>query len=110
MLYKDKLYITAGNNATVSCYDAKTGKPFYVKQRIGGLRGLYSSPVGVADRIYITGRRGNTAVLRAGDTFEILLTNKLNDSFDCSPVVAGNEPLLKGKKYLYCIAEQSKQK
>ncbi|MCP4710283.1 MAG: PQQ-binding-like beta-propeller repeat protein [Planctomycetes bacterium] len=106
LLYQDKLYVTAVNDAAISCYQAETGKQHYLKQRITGLRGLYSSPIGVADRIYITGRRGTTAVLKAGNKFEILATNKLNDAFDCSPVIIKNEIFLKGKNYLYCITEQ----
>ena len=45
-------------------------------------------------------------VLRNSGSFEVLATNVLDDGFDGSPVVVGDELYLKGDHYLYCIAEQ----
>ncbi len=45
-------------------------------------------------------------MLKCSDQFEVLATNKLNDAFDASPVLIGKELLLRGKDFLYCIAEQ----
>ena len=36
---------------------------------------------------------------------ETVATNTLDDGFDASPVVIGDELYLKGNKYLYCIAQ-----
>ena len=37
---------------------------------------------------------------------EILATNKLDEKFDASPAIAGNELYLRGHEYLYCLAEK----
>ena len=42
-------------------------------------------------------------VLRDADRLEVLATNNLDDQFDASPAVAGNDLLLRGHKWLYCI-------
>ena len=106
LLYGDKIYFTQNIRAALSCYDARTGKPFYERQRLEGLKQIYASPLGAAGRIYIADRKGTTIVIKASDTFEVLATNTLDDVFDASPVAVGDELYLKGEAYLYCIAKQ----
>ena len=107
LLYGEKVYVLSGNNAVVSCYNALTGKPYYTKQTMADIRGVYASPLGAAGRVYFVGRNGVTYVLNnTADAYESLAVNRLDDNFDCSPVVIDNILYLKGKKYLYAIAEK----
>jgi outer membrane protein assembly factor BamB len=106
LLYQDKLYFCANNNAVLSCLDAKSGKPVFDAERIEGLNGVYAAPVGASGRVYLAGRNGATVVLKAGDKLEILANNKLNDKFDASPVAIGKDLFLRGRENLYCIAEK----
>ncbi len=106
LLYGDRLYFTSGMRAAVSCYDAKTGEPHYEVEKLKGLKQMYSSPTGANGFVYIAGRKGGTVVLKDSDTFEIVATNVLEDGFDASPVVVGDELFLRGEKFLYCIAAQ----
>ena len=104
LLDGDLLYLAKGNEATLSIYEAKTGKALVAAQRLEGARGLYASPVGAAGRIYIVGRDGGAVVLKKSEKIEVLATNKLDDGFDASPAIVGNSLFLRGKKNLYCIA------
>jgi hypothetical protein len=61
--------------------------------------------VAAAGRIYLVDREGTTLVLKQGDKFEVLATNKLGDPVDASPALAGKQLFLRGEKYLYCIEE-----
>ena len=70
-----------------------------------GIRSVYASPVAANGRIYITSREGTTLVLRAGSTFEVLATNVLDDDFDASAVIVDGEIYLRGRQFLYSIAE-----
>ncbi len=106
LLYGDKIYFTENNKPILSCYKADTGEVLYEGQRLAGLKQLYSSPTGAGGKIYIAGRKGTTIVLKHSDTFEVLASNTLDDGFDASPIVVGDELFLKGEHYLYCIAEQ----
>jgi outer membrane protein assembly factor BamB len=45
-------------------------------------------------------------VLKNADTFEVLATNKLDDVFDATPAIVGDELYLRGSRNLYCIARQ----
>ena len=108
MLYGDRLYFFSNNNAVLSCFDAKSGKPLFSEERIEGLGGVYASPVGAGSRVYLAGREGAIVVIKDSDKLEVLATNKLDDKFDASPAVVGNELFLRGHGNLYCLAETKK--
>ena len=67
---------------------------------------MYASPVGAAGRIYIADRDGTTTVIKQSDTLEVLAVNTLDDGFDASPIIIGDELYLKGRTHLYCIAKR----
>jgi outer membrane protein assembly factor BamB len=105
LLYNGKIYVTESLKAVLSCYDAKTGTPVFTDQKLEGLGQLYASPVAVAGRIYIPDRRGKVLVIKESDTYEVLATNTLDEGFDASPVVIGDDLYLKGHEHLYCISK-----
>ena len=107
LLHQGVLYLVKGNSGILSAFDASTGVQFYGPERLPGIRSLYASPVAVNDRIYVPGREGTTLVLKAGREFEVVSTNDLDDGFDASPAIAGDELYLRGQRYLYCIAPPS---
>lgn len=104
LLYGDRLYFLANNNGLLSCFDAKSGKALIDAERLEALPGVYASPVGAHDRVYLVGRNGTTLVIKAADKLEILATNRLDDKFDASPAIAGRELFLRGMQNLYCLA------
>lgn len=105
LLYGDRIYFLDTLKPSLSCYEAQTGKPVYVGQRLEGMKQIYASPMAVDGRIYFAGRKGSMIVIKHSDTFEVLAANSLDDEgFDASPVVVGDELYLKGDTYLYCIA------
>lgn len=106
LLVDDFLYIVAGNNGVLSCFDKKTGKAHYEHERLEGLYGIYASPVAAKDRIYVLGREGTCLVLKKGPTVEVLATNKLDDKTDASIAMVGKELFVRGHQFLYCIAEK----
>jgi outer membrane protein assembly factor BamB len=108
LLANGRLYFYSGNKAELSCFDAKTGKPFIEAERVPGIGsiGVYSSPVAAADRVYLTGRDGAVVVVKQSDKLEVLATNKLDEAFEASPAIVGKELYLRGHSALYCIAEK----
>jgi outer membrane protein assembly factor BamB len=103
VLYDGILYFLKSNSAILSAFDAKTGKPHYQLQRLDGLSEVFSSPVGAAGRLYVTGRDGTTLVIRHGPTFDVLAKNVLDDGVDASPALVENEIYMRGYRYLYSI-------
>ncbi|MFC1730354.1 PQQ-binding-like beta-propeller repeat protein [candidate division KSB1 bacterium] len=106
LLLGGMLYFLKSNNGILTYLDAATGQLHYSNQRLDGISGVYSSPVGVQDRVYILGRDGVTLVLRNGSEYNVLAKNTLDDKFDSSLAIAGDEIFLRGYQFLYCIARQ----
>lgn len=106
ILADGKLYFLKANNGYLSCLDAMTGEEYYSIEKLEGIRNIFSSPVCIADRIYIAGANGTIIVVRKGPEFEIISSNVLEDGFHASPVVSGNDLYLRGFEYLYCISEE----
>jgi len=105
VLYDGQLYVLKSNNGILTSLVARTGQLVYGPERLPGIRSVYASPVAANGRIYITSREGTTLVLRAGSTFEVLATNVLDDDFDASAVIVDGEIYLRGRQFLYSIAE-----
>jgi hypothetical protein len=108
LIYDDFLYFVRSNNGILNCLDRKTGKVHYEGERLG-LRTVYSSPVGAAGRVYLTSREGMTKVIRVGAVYQELASNELEDGFDATAAIVGDELYLRGRASLYCIAEPLEQ-
>ena len=68
--------------------------------------GTYSASPLLADgKIYAISEEGTTTVLKAGDEFEILAVNRLDDYTLASPAAAGNQLFIRTAEYLYCIGK-----
>jgi len=105
LLSDNRLYFTKSNTAILNCINAKTGEPFYEPVRLPGLKSIYASPVAVGGHVYLPGRGGTILVFADDVKFKVVATNKMDDAFDASPVVVGNNLLLRGHKFLYCISK-----
>ena len=103
LLHDGVIYFTKVNRGILSAYDAVTGEALYSNQRLGAVRNVYASPVAVGDRVYFASRDGEFLVARAGPTFKVLAESELDDRFDASPAIVGDEIYLRGRSHLYCI-------
>ena len=104
LLYGDRLFLTKNRNAILSCYDSTTGAVLYGPERLAGMGDVYSSLVGVDNRIYISDLDGSTMVIKNSSTFEVLAKNVLDEGTAASLIVAGDVIYLRGYQHLYCIA------
>jgi outer membrane protein assembly factor BamB len=108
LLYDDTLYFLRHNQNILSRLDPVTGKPRGEPLRLDGINDfIFSSPVGAGGRIYITGRDGNTVVLRHDRENAALAVNHLDDSFSASGAAVDREFYIRGEQFLYCIAESA---
>jgi len=105
LLYDGHLYFNQSNKAILNSLDASTGEAVIERTRLPAIRGLYASPVAAAGRVYIVGRGGTSLVLKHGNELNVLATNRLDDRFDASPAIVGDQLFLRGKQRLYCISD-----
>ena len=47
-------------------------------------------------------------MIKLGNQFEEVASNKLDDTIDATPAIVGDEIYMRGRKHLYCIAEEKK--
>ena len=107
LLYGEWLYFLNHYQGFLVRVRAETGEEPLRPFRLSGLYDVYSSPVGAAGRVYITGREGATLVFdHTKEPPEFLVLNRLEDRFSASAAVVDGEIYLRGEHYLYCIARR----
>ncbi|MDB6116249.1 MAG: outer rane biosis protein [Verrucomicrobiaceae bacterium] len=106
VLHNGKLYqVTRGG--VLSCLDAKTGDQVW-EDRLQGQH--LPSAILASDRLYYSNDRGEVNVIRAGDKFELLATNKFNggadDKITSSPAVADGAIFIRTKTHLFKLEKK----
>ncbi len=106
VIYDNKLYVLT-DNGMVSCYNARTGEPYYQQTRLPKTYSFKSSPVGANGKLYLASENEDVLVLRMGEKFEVLATNTMTDQiFIATPAISGGEIFLRSQNRLYCIREK----
>jgi outer membrane protein assembly factor BamB len=103
------LYVLSGNDAILSCFDARSGEVYLDRQRLEAIHSVYASPVSAKDRVYILSREGACVVLTKGPKAGVLAVNKLDDDTghtDASIALVEKEIFLRTPRNLYCITQQ----
>ncbi len=106
ILYGEGLYFLRHYQGILTRVEAKSGEEPTGPFRLGALRDIYASPVGAADRIYVSDLDGVTQVIGHGKIPRPLAVNRLDDSFSASAAIVGSKLILRGNKFLYCLEEQ----
>ena len=101
VLWGDLLF-TVSDNGIAKCYDAHTGHQKWKKRLPGDYK---ASPVAAEGRIYFLNMHGVTTVLAAGDRYEKLAENAIDDDTTASPAISAGRIYLRGKKHLYAIGK-----
>ncbi len=88
LLYGDYLYTLNDMASIATAFEAATGKTMW-QGRLGVAtrEGFSASPVGVDGKIFFTNDEGETFVVRAGATFDLLHVNRLNARVLASPAL-----------------------
>lgn len=97
--YRGLLYLAA-DNGVAQCLDAKTGELKW-RQRLG--REFKASPVAAEGRVYFLDTSGQCTVVQAGDNFEVLSVNKVQDRTIASIAISDGRIFIRGRKSLYCV-------
>lgn len=109
LLSGNRLYFHKQKRGEISCYDAKTGEPFFETQSVRGVRATYASPVAAGGHVYLTGRSGKIAVIKDAEEFELVGVNDMGEPVDATPAPVGNQLFVRGEKHLFCIEAPAKK-
>ncbi len=102
ILYGDYLYLTT-DRGILTCLDAKTGELKYEGGRVPIPATFTASPIAFDGKILLTSEDGDTFIVKAGPTHEILGTNSVGEPVYASPAVADGNIYIRGEKNIYAI-------
>jgi len=104
LFHDGRLYVLY-DRGLVSCFDAKTGRVLYDRERLPNGFAFTSSPWAAGGKIFCLNEDGVCYVLRAGDRFELLHTNKLaaDDMCMATPALVGDRLLIRTAARMYCL-------
>ncbi|HVV72635.1 MAG TPA: PQQ-binding-like beta-propeller repeat protein, partial [Verrucomicrobiae bacterium] len=104
LYYQGRLYVLF-DRGLLSCRDAQTGNVLYDRERLPEGFAFTASPWAAGGKIFCLNENGVCYVVRAGDKFELLHTNKLADDDMCmaTPALAGDRLLIRTAARLYCL-------
>jgi outer membrane protein assembly factor BamB len=90
--------------SVATCLELSTGRTMW-QGRLGVARreGFSASPVGVDGKVFFTNDEGETFVLRAGPTFELLYVNRLGESTLASPALVDGRWYIRTDRSLVAI-------
>jgi outer membrane protein assembly factor BamB len=88
----------------VTSFHATSGKLMW-QNRLGVARreGFSASPIAVDGKIFFTNDEGETFVLKAGPTFELLRTNRIGESTLATPALVDGHWYIRTEKNLFAI-------
>jgi outer membrane protein assembly factor BamB len=104
IVYGDYLYMVNDMASVVTCLEALTGKLMW-QGRLGVAQreGFSASPVAVDGKVFFTNDDGDTFVLRAGPTFELLRTNRIGETTLASPALVDGRWYIRTDRHLFAI-------
>jgi outer membrane protein assembly factor BamB len=103
LLYKGSIYIVTERGGFITCYDSRSGKRGFERTRIPDANSFWATPWGYEDKLFCLDDAGTTFVLKAGNEFEILYTNMIDDKFWPSAAFSEGTIILRGVNNIYCI-------
>ncbi len=105
VIHDNKLYVLT-DSGMISCYNARSGEPYYHQVRLPKNYSFKSSPVGANGKLYLASENDDVIVLRMGEKYEVLATNTMPDQmFIATPAICGGEIFLRSRTTLYSIGE-----
>lgn len=108
ILYGDYLYMVNDMASIVTCLEAQTGRVAW-QGRLGvpQSEGFSSSPVAGDGKVFFTNDEGETFVLRAGATFDLMHVNRIGERTLASPAFVDGRWYIRTDRSLYAIGAKN---
>ncbi|MGH9195834.1 MAG: PQQ-binding-like beta-propeller repeat protein, partial [Acidimicrobiia bacterium] len=102
ILYGGYLYLMS-DKGVITCLEPSTGEVKYEGGRVPVPATFTASPVALDGKLLLTSEDGDTFVVRAGPTHEVLRTNSIGEPVYASPAIAQGRIFIRGERHLYSI-------
>ena len=103
IIYGDHYY-TLLDRGFFTCHNARTGEEVYGRQRIRPGVAFTASPWAYRDHIFALSEDGDTYVIKAGEEFEVVAVNSLNEMSMATPAIAHSSLFIRTVSKLYRIS------
>ncbi len=101
--YRNRLY-TIADGGVMTCFNLADGEQVWRDR----LKGTFSASLVAGDgHIYAVNEYGVVYVVAAGDKFELLATNDMEERTLATPAIAAGDLFLRTETQLYCIDERT---
>ena len=101
LVHKGKVYGLSSIGLNV--FEAKDGKEVAQVRMKGPFSG---SPIIAGNHLYLINEEGSAFVVSLGEKTELIATNEIKDTIQCTPAVSGGKIFLRSDSTLYCIGSK----
>lgn len=106
----DGLNYVLGDGGIPLCRELRTGEELWKGQLDKRpCTTAWGSLVHAVDKLYITDQRGTTIVLRAGQDYELLAANKLDEHCNASIAISNGDLFIRTWEHLWCIGKSEQE-
>lgn len=101
VLYGERFHIV-DDLGIYTCLDPITGKVLKALRKSGN---TYSSPIGVADRVYLFDDSGTCTIIANNNQYEVLAKNSLDEVVQTTPAFSDGSMYIRSEDHLWRIEE-----
>ena len=102
ILYDGYVYLMT-DKGLITCMDAKTGEVKYEAARLPVPASFMASPLALGGNILLMSQDGDTFVVKAGPSFEVVGTNPLDEPISASAAAVRGRLFIRGERHLFAI-------
>ena len=104
ILYGQYLYLMT-DKGILTCLEALSGRVMYEGGRVPVPATFTASPVAAGGRLFLTSEDGDTFVVKAGPTHEVIATNSVGEPVYASPALVRGTMFIRGERHLFAIRD-----
>lgn len=102
----DGLFYIQTDRGIMTALDPATGAVVYEGGRVPVPATFTASPVAFGGKLLLTSEDGETFVIKAGPTFEVIRTNSIGEPVYASPALANGRIYIRGERHLFAVGGQ----
>ena len=104
ILYQGLVYLV-NDRGVMTALDAKTGEVQYEGGRVPVPASFMGSPVAADGQILMTSEDGDTFVIKAGATHDVITTNSVGEPVYSTLAISNGRIYIRGERHLFAIGE-----
>ena len=105
LFYRGRLYAVQ-DGGRLTAYSPKTGDPLFEQERLNADGEYYASPIAANGNVYFASTRGIVTVIRAADTVEVKVRNRIGERIQATPAIVDDTLYVRTESHLFAFREK----